>query len=146
MNTRMSNESRAQRAIKGLSLQMAIATLVVGCGGGGGYGDDDGGGNQAPPPPPPVVRDAQFTDDTISGLRFAVADAGEGSTNGIGRFQFVEGRKIDFLVGNATNRILIGSATPNATPTGVISFSLHDLSEVQGARGELYLANLGVAY
>ncbi|MBC8026671.1 MAG: YncE family protein, partial [Steroidobacteraceae bacterium] len=140
MNTRKSNESRATRAIKGVTLQMAITALVVACGG-GGYGDDDGG-SQAPPPPPPVVRDAQFADDTISGLRFAVADAGEGSTNGIGRFQFVEGRKIDFLVGNATNRILIGSATPGAAPAGIVTFSLHDLTEVQAANGELYLSNL----
>ncbi len=142
MYTRKSEDSRATRTLRGLTLQIAIATLVVACGGGGGYGDDDGGGNQAPPPPPPVVRDAQFTDDTISGLRFAVANAGEGATNGVGRFQFVEGRKIDFLVGNATNRILIGSATPGAAPAGIVSFSLHDLTEVQAANGDLYLSNL----
>jgi DNA-binding beta-propeller fold protein YncE len=122
-------------------LQAAIATLVTACGG-GGYGDDDNGNPPPPPAPAAVIRDAQFTDDTIQGLRFAAADAGEGVTNGAGRFQFVEGRRLDFLVGNATNRILIGSATPTATAAGLVSFSLHDLTEVQATNGELYLSNL----
>jgi DNA-binding beta-propeller fold protein YncE len=141
MNTRTSQTSRASRLLKGMLLHAALATLVTACGG-GGYGDD----GDTPPPPPPapaaVIRDAQFTDDTIQGLRFAAADAGEGVTNAAGRFQFVEGRRLDFLVGNATNRILIGSATLAATPAGLVSFSLHDLNEVKAANGDLYLSNL----
>jgi len=135
--------SRRMRVVKVLLLQAATTALVVACGGGGGYGDDDGGAAVPPPPPPaPVVRDAQFTDDIVSGLRFSVVGAGEGVSNDVGRFQFIEGRKVDFLAGSAANRILIGSATPAATPAGLIPFSLHDLTEVQAANGELYLQNL----
>src|SRR5687768_15450660 len=94
--------SRRMRVVKVLLLQAATTALVVACGGGGGYGDDDGGAAAPPPPPPaPVVRDAQFTDDIVSGLRFSVVGAGEGVSNDVGRFQFVEGRKIDFLAGSA---------------------------------------------
>jgi DNA-binding beta-propeller fold protein YncE len=133
--------SRRTRIIQGLLLQAALATTLVACGG-GGYGDDDGGGNQPPPPAQAVIRDAQFADDTIVGLRFSVANVGDGVTNSAGRFQFAEGRKVDFSVGSATNRIVIGSATPAHAATGVISFSLHDLTEVQAANGEVYLGNL----
>jgi YVTN family beta-propeller protein len=132
--------SRRMRAVRVLLLQAATTALVVACGG-GGYGDNGGGGAAPPPPPPPVVRDAQFTDDIVAGLRFNAADAGEGVTNDAGKFQFVEGKKIDFLVGGAANRIAIGSATP-VYANGVVSFSLHDLTEVQAANGETYLSNL----
>ncbi|HYJ42583.1 MAG TPA: hypothetical protein VEW08_17460 [Steroidobacteraceae bacterium] len=125
--------------MKGLLLQAATAALVVACGG-GGYGDD--GGDAPPPAPPaPVFRDAQFVDDTVSGLRFSVTGVGEGVTDGAGKFQFVEGRKIDFLAGGTANRILIGSAAPTYT-TGALSFSLQDLDEVRAANGDAYLANL----
>jgi hypothetical protein len=87
-----------------------------------------------------VLRDAQFTDDTVEGLGFSVANVGEGHTDAAGKFQFAEGRKIDFFVGG-TNRITIGSATPAYT-TGPTAFSLHDLTEVQAANGETYLSNL----
>ncbi|MEO8018032.1 MAG: hypothetical protein ABI769_09480 [Pseudomonadota bacterium] len=144
MNTGTFNSnqgSRRTRVVRVLLLQAAATALVVACGG-GGYG---GGGGNTPPPatPPPaaVIRDAQFTDDTIAGLRFAVVDAGEAVTNDTGKFQFVEGRKIDFLVGSATNRITIGSATPAYT-SGVVSFSLHNLTEIQAANGDVYLSNL----
>jgi DNA-binding beta-propeller fold protein YncE len=142
MNTRTSRIIRYHPVLKGILLQVAIATLLTACGG-GGYGDDDNG-NPPPPPPAPaaVIRDAQFTDDTIQGLRFGAADAGEGVTNAAGRFQFVEGRRLDFFVGNAANRILIGSATPTSTAAGLVSFSLHDLTEVQATNGDVYLSNL----
>ena len=134
--------TRRMRVVKVLLLQAVTTALVVACGG-GGYGDNGGGGGGAapPPPPPPVVRDAQFTDDIVAGLRFSVVDAGEGVTNEAGKFQFVDGKKIDFLVGGATNRIAIGSATPAYT-NGVVAFSLHDLTEAQAANGETYLSNL----
>jgi DNA-binding beta-propeller fold protein YncE len=135
--------SRRTRVVKGLLLQAATTALVAACGG-GGYG---GGGGGTPPPSPapapapaPVLRDAQFTDDTVEGLGFSVANVGEGHTDAAGKFQFAEGRKIDFFVGG-TNRIAIGSATPAYT-TGATAFSLHDLTEVQAANGETYLSNL----
>jgi DNA-binding beta-propeller fold protein YncE len=140
MQTRTVNkDARRMRILRVLLLQAAIAALTAACG--GGYGGD--GGNDPPAnPPAPVIRDAQFTDDTIAGLRFSVANVGDGITGETGKFQFAEGRKIDFSVGGATNRIAVGSATPTSTPTGVISFSLHDFTEVQAANGEVYLSNL----
>jgi YVTN family beta-propeller protein len=142
MNTGTSQMgSRRMRGVRVLLLQAATTALVVACGGGGGYGGNGGGGGAAPPPPPaPVVRDAQFTDDTIAGLRFS-ADSNEGVTDNAGKFQFIEGKKIDFLAGGVTNRIVIGSATPAYT-TGVVPFSLHDLTEAQAANGDVYLSNL----
>ena len=140
MNTGTYREgSRKTRVVTGLLLQAATAALVAACGG-GGYGDD-GGNNPPPPPPPPVTRDAQFVDDTIEGLGFEVANVGTGHTDAAGRFQFAEGRKIDFFVGGNTDRIAIGSATPAYT-TGPVAFSLHDLTEAQGASGDVYLTNL----
>jgi len=123
--------TRGMRVARGLLLQAATTALVAACGG-GGYGG--GGGNTPPPsnPPAAVIRDAQFTDDTVSGLGFSVANVGEGHTNAAGKFQFAEGRKIDFFVGNA-NRIAIGSATPDYSATGNVSFSLNDLTEAKAA-------------
>jgi DNA-binding beta-propeller fold protein YncE len=135
--------SRRMRVVKGLLLQAVTTALVTACGG-GGYGDD-GGNAPAPPPPPPaaaVIRDAQFTDDTVSGLRFSVTGVGEGVTSDVGKFQFAEGRKVDFLLGSATNRIVVGSATPGYTASGLIPFSLQDLDEVRAANGDAYLSNL----
>ena len=88
-----------------------------------------------------VIRDAQFVDDIVSGLRFSVTGIGEGVTDAAGKFQFVDGRKIDFLAGGATNRIALGSATPTYT-TGVVPFSLQDFDEVRAPNGDAYLANL----
>ena len=139
MNTeRYFGAARRTRIVKGLLLQAVSAALLTACG--GGYGSGDGGG-YTPPPPPPTIRDAQFTDDTISGLRFSVADVGEAVTSADGKFQFAEGRKIDFLVGSNTNRLFLGSATP-AAATGVVAFSLHDITQAAGANGDAYLANL----
>jgi DNA-binding beta-propeller fold protein YncE len=135
--------SRRTRVVKGLLLQAATATLVAACGG-GGYGGGGGGAPTPSPSPAPapaaVIRDAQFVDDTVEGLGFSVANVGEGRTDAAGKFQFAEGRKIDFFVGGA-NRINIGSATPVYT-AGPTAFSLHDLTEAQAANGETYLSNL----
>ena len=142
---KFSHGSRRTRVVKGLLLQAATTALVAACGG-GGYGGGDGG-NTPPPAPAPapapaaVIRDAQFVDDTIEGLGFSVANVGDGRTDAAGKFQFAEGRKIDFFVGSAANHITIGSATPGYT-SGVVAFSLHDLTEVQAANGEAYLSNL----
>jgi len=125
---------------KVLLLQAATAALVAACGG-GGYGDDGGDAPAPPAPPAAVFRDAQFIDDTVSGLRFSVTNVGEGVTDAAGKFQFVDGRKIDFLAGGTANRIALGSATPTYS-TGVVSFSLQDLDEVRAPNGDTYLANL----
>ncbi len=141
MNTGTHREdSRRTRVVKGVLLQAATSALIAACGG-GGYGG--GGGNTPPPrqPPAAVIRDAQFVDDTIEGLGFSIADVGDGRTDSAGKFQFAEGRKIHFFVGGNTNRISIGSAMPAYT-SGVVSFSLQDLTEVQAANGETYLSNL----
>ena len=53
-----------------------------------------------------------------------------------------EGRKIDFLLGSAANRIVVGSATPGYTASGLIPFSLQNLDEVRATNGDLYLSNL----
>jgi DNA-binding beta-propeller fold protein YncE len=145
MNTGTLNTgSRKMRVVKGLLLQAATTALVAACGGGGGYGDS--GGNAPPPAPAPppaaVIRDAQFIDDTVAGLRFNVVGVGEGVTSDAGKFQFAEGKKIDFLLGSATNRITVGSATPAYTAGGLIPFSLQNLDEVRAANGDLYLSNL----
>ena len=125
------------KLVRGLSLQVGVALLVAACG--GGYG---GGGDSPDYPPAPVIRDAQFADDTIEGLGFSVANVGDGRTNAAGRFQFAEGRKIDFFLGGNTNRLVIGSATPDSAATGLITFSLNDLTEVKAANGDAYLGNL----
>jgi DNA-binding beta-propeller fold protein YncE/cytochrome c553 len=140
MNTgTLTKGSRGARVVRVLLLQAVTAVLVVACGG-GGYG---GGGNSPPPTEPPaaVFRDAQFVDDTVSGLRFSVAGVPEGVTDAAGKFQFVDGRKINFLAGGGTNRIALGSATPSYT-TGVVSFSLQDFDEVRATNGDAYLSNL----
>jgi DNA-binding beta-propeller fold protein YncE len=134
---------RKMRVVKGLVLPAVITALVAACGG-GGYGDDSG---NAPPPPPPsppaaVIRDAQFVEDIVSGLRFNVTGVGEGVTSEVGKFQFAEGQKIDFLLGSAANRIVVGSATPGYTASGLIPFSLQNLDEVRATNGDLYLSNL----
>jgi DNA-binding beta-propeller fold protein YncE len=131
--------SRRTRAVKALLLQVTTTALVAACGG-GGYGDS-GSPAPAPAPAPAVIRDAQFIDDTVEGLGFTVADVGSGRTDAAGKFQFAEGKKIDFFVGVAANHINIGSATPGYT-SGVVSFSLQDLTEVQAANGDAYLSNL----
>jgi DNA-binding beta-propeller fold protein YncE len=130
--------------IKGLLLQVATTALVAACGGGGGGGDDAGNPAPAPPAPPAaaaVIRDAQFVDDTIQGLGFTVTGVGDGITDATGKFQFAEGRAIEFFVGSIANRITVGRATP-AYSSGAVAFSLHDLTEVQAANGEAYLSNL----
>ena len=144
MNTgTLTKGSRRTRVVQALLLQAATAVLVVACGGGGYGGDDSPPAPPAPPPPPPaaVARDAQFVDDVVSGLRFSVTGIGEGVTDGAGKFQFVDGRKIDFLAGGATNRITLGSAIPTYT-SGALAFSLQDLDEVRAPNGDAYLTNL----
>jgi YVTN family beta-propeller protein len=129
------------KLVRGILSLAASATLMAACGGGGygGDGDDDPPPNN---PPAAVIRDAQFVDDTVEGLVFSVANVGEGRTGTTGKFQFAEGRKIDFFVGGTANRIAIGSAIPDAAGAGTITFSLNDLTEAKAANGDIYLGNL----
>src|SRR5262252_7847388 len=145
MNTGTNSQgSRRTRVVEGLLLQVATAALVAACGGGGGYGGGGGGGSPAPSPAPAptaVIRDAQFVDDTVEGLGFSVDAVGSGRTDSAGKFQFAEGKKINFFLGSNANHINIGSATPSYS-TGVVSFSLQDLTEVQAANGDAYLSGV----
>jgi DNA-binding beta-propeller fold protein YncE len=124
------------RRLKLLLLQLAILQLTA-CG--GGYGGDE---NDAPPAPPPLtISEARFTDDTIEGLGFSVQNAVDGTTDAAGNFKVVAGKRVDFFVGDATNRLIVGSATPTQV-NGTLSFSLNDLNEVQGQNGDEVLGNL----
>ena len=135
------SRSRRTRVVQGLLLQVATAALVAACGG-GGYGGGGGGGSPAPSPAPAAtIRDAQFVDDTVEGLGFSVDAVGSGRTDAAGKFQFAEGKKISFFLGSNANHINIGSATPTYS-TGVVSFSLQDLTEVQAANGDAYLSGV----
>jgi hypothetical protein len=144
MNTGMLHlGERKMRVVKGLLLQAVTTALVTACGGGGGYGDD--GGNAPPPPPPPpaaVIRDAQFVEDTVSGLRYSVTGVGEGVTSDVGKFQFAEGTKS--ISCSAVPRIASWSAArrPVTPQAGLIPFSLQNLDEVRATNGDLYLSNL----
>ena len=88
--------------------------------------------------PPPQIAEAQFTDDTVEGLGFRVADVVEGQTDGAGKFRFAVGRPVEFFIGNGSNRLVIGSATLAATAANAVPFSLQDLAEVQND-GDQYL-------
>ncbi len=136
----MSNEVTARRKrkvrlLKLMLLQAAILSITA-CGG-GGYGDND---QDPPPPPAPEIAEAQFTDEPIEGLGFRVADVVEGTTDA-GGFQFAVGQPVQFFIGNGTDRLVIGTATPSAADVGAVSFSLQDLAEVQNDADQ-YLGNL----
>jgi DNA-binding beta-propeller fold protein YncE len=127
-----------RRKIKVLLLQGALLPLTVACG--GGYGGDDAA--DPPASPPLTVSEARFTDDTIEGLGFVVQNAVDGKTDASGTFKIVAGHRVDFFVGDNTNRVIIGSATPQQAPNGTLPFSLNDLNEVQGANGDQVLGNV----
>ena len=133
------SEGASLRRLKLLLLQAAVLPLTVACGGGGYGGNNDA---PAPPAPPLQVSDARFTDDTIEGLGFTVQNVVDGKTDATGAFKIVQGRRVDFFVGDNTNRVIVGSATPTAAASGALSFSLNDLNEVQGANGDQVLGNV----
>ncbi len=143
MNTgTYSERSRKTRVVQGLLLQVATSALVAACGG-GGYGGGGGGGSPAPSPAPAAtIRDAQFVDDTVEGLGFSVDTVGSGRTDAVGKFQFAEGKKVNFFLGSNANHINIGSATPPSYTGSVLSFSLQDLTEAQAANGDAYLSGV----
>jgi DNA-binding beta-propeller fold protein YncE len=126
------------RRLKLLLLTIAILSLTTGCGGGYGGGGMSGAGYM----PPPQVADAQFGDDTIEGLGFSVSGVVDGTTDAGGRFRFSPGRQVDFSIGEGANRLAIGSATLAASATGPVTFSLHDLQQIQAAPDDRYLGNL----
>jgi YVTN family beta-propeller protein len=125
------------RLLRLLLLQIAILSFTAACGG-GGYGGGNAPVTQAPPP----QVDAQFTNDTIEGLGFSVPQVVEGKTDATGTFKVAQGYRVDFFVGDGTNRIALGSANPTVTGNTAVSFSLNDLNEVQGTNGDQVLGNI----
>lgn len=129
--------SRATRAVAVLLALAAITGLVGACGGG-----EPGGRGRATHAAAAPIYHAQFVDDTVSGLRFRIGGLGESITTDMGGFQFAEGRPVEFMLGNATDRIAIGSATLSSNANRIVSFSLQHLEEVRAPNGDVYLANL----
>jgi DNA-binding beta-propeller fold protein YncE len=132
----VSRTSRLERFLLPLTVTFALAA----CGGGGGGGG--GGGQQQPTPPPQAqIADGQLTPEKIQGLGFTAAGASAGSTNADGRFQFVVGQPLEFFLGNANNRLKIGTVTLTPVAGGVATTSLQNLAEVQNDQDQ-YLGNL----
>jgi len=131
-NNSTARQARKLRLLKLMLLQVAILAMT-GCGGYGGNGNDY--------TPPPQIADAQFTDVPVEGLGFRVAGVLEGTTDASGKFRFAVGSPVQFFIGNATDRLVIGSATLAAANGGAVSFSLQDLAEVQNDADQ-YLGNL----
>lgn len=131
-NNSTARQARKLRLLKLMLLQVAILAMT-GCGGYGGNGNDY--------TPPPQIADAQFTDVPIEGLGFRVAGVLEGTTDASGKFRFAVGSPVQFFIGNATDRLVIGSATLAAANGGAVSFNLQDLAEVQNDADQ-YLGNL----
>jgi YVTN family beta-propeller protein len=140
MNASSQNGARRKvRRLRLLLVQIAILTLSSACGGGGGDGDD-----VEPPPAPapePELADARFGVEVMDGVGFRVPDVVEGRIDATGAFKFVPGRRVEFFVGEAADRLVIGSATI-AAGTSPGNFSLHDLHEVQSDASDEYLGNL----
>jgi DNA-binding beta-propeller fold protein YncE len=127
---------RKLRRLQWLLLQLGVLSIAAGCG--GGYDDDD-----APSPAPaPQIAEAQFVDEAIEGLGVSIPNVLESRTDAAGKFPFAVGRTMRFFVGEGANRLVVGSAAPAATASGVAAFSLHDLQEVQADTSDAYLANL----
>ncbi len=134
-NDMAARRARKLRLLKLMLLQIAILSLSA-C---GGYG---GKGNYMPPTPSTgQFADAQFTDETIEGLGFSATGMPDGTTDAAGKFRFAVGYPVQFFIGNGTDRLMIGTATPSAASGGVLSFSLQDLAQVQND-ADVYLGNL----
>lgn len=119
-------------------LQLAATTALFSACGGGQLSSHDRATQAAATP----IYSARFTDDTVSGLRFRISGVGEGTTSDVGGFQFAEGRPVDFMVGDAVDRVTIGSAILDYKANSIVSFNLQHLEEVRAPNGDVYLANL----
>ncbi len=116
-------------------LPMAVAATLAACGG-GGYGGDDGGNN--PPPPPPVtLADGQFVLERIEGLGIHATGTNDSATDAEGKFKFVVGQDAQLFVGDATNRLVVGTVTPTQVPNGVAVLGLQDVKEVQNDKDQV---------
>jgi YVTN family beta-propeller protein len=110
-------------------LPAAVAATLAACGGGGGYGDD---GNNNPPPPPPVtLADGQFVLERFDGLGVSSTGANDAVTDATGKFKFAVGQDVRLFVGQAGNKLTIGTVTPTAVNGGIAPIGLQDLKEVQ---------------
>ncbi|HKS57414.1 MAG TPA: hypothetical protein VJS12_19110 [Steroidobacteraceae bacterium] len=119
-------------------LPVAVAATLAACGGGGGYG---GGGNNPPPPPPVTLADGQFVLERIEGLGIRATGTADSATDADGKFKFVVGQDAQLFVGDATNRLVVGTVTPAEVPNGVAVLGLQDLKEVQNDKDQV-LGNL----
>ena len=109
-------------------LSIAVAATLAACGGGGGYG----GGNNNPPPPPPVtLADAQFVLERFDGLGVSSNGANDAVTDAAGNFKFAVGQDVRLFVGQAGNKLTIGTVTPTVVNGAVAPIGLQDLKEVQ---------------
>lgn len=117
-------------------LPAAVAVILAACGGGGGYGG--GGGNNNPPPPPPVtLADGQFVLERIEGLGVHATGTADVSTDATGKFKFVVGQDAQLFVGQANDRLVVGTVTPTAANGGVAPIGLQDFKEVQNDQDQV---------
>jgi DNA-binding beta-propeller fold protein YncE len=118
-------------------LPAVIAATLAACGG-GGYGGGGGGGGYNPPPPPPVtLADGQFVLEHIEGLGIHANGTADSATDANGKFKFVVGQDAQLFVGDATNRLVVGTVTPVEVPNGVAVLGLQDLKEVQNDKDQV---------
>lgn len=116
-------------------LPAAVAVALAACGGGGGYGD---GGNNNPPPPPPVtLADGQFVLERIEGLGVHATGTADVTTDATGKFKFVVGQDAQLFVGQANDRLVVGTVTPTAVNGGVAPIGLQDFKEVQNDQDQV---------
>ena len=111
-------------------LTVAVAATLAACGG-GGYGGDGGNNNPPPPPPPVTLADGQFVLERFEGLGVSSTGANDAATDAAGKFKFVVGQDVRLFVGQAANKLTLGTVTPTAVNGGVAPIGLQDLKEVQ---------------
>ena len=110
-------------------LSIAVAATLAACGGGGYGGDDGNNGNNNPPPV--TLADGQFVLERFDGLGVSSTGANDAATDAAGKFKFVVGQDVRLFVGDAGNKLTIGTVTPTAVNGGIAPIGLQDLKEVQ---------------
>jgi len=102
---------------------------MAACGGGSG---NNVGNPPPPPPPPPMLIEGIFSDSPVEGLGFRVDGVDDGFTDAEGVFKYMDGRPVEFFIGDATNHIVVGSTTLSSPPSGTLTITPRDLFEVGG--------------
>ncbi len=99
---------------------LTASLLLTACGGGGGGGGGGGdssspgnGGTAPETPSEPQYKSGTFVDSPVKGLRY-ITPTRTGLTDNLGRFQYLEGEKVRFVIGG----IELGEAlgTEQVTP------------------------------